>query len=205
MKGVLRSKKVPLLIVLSGPSGAGKDAVLSRMRELGLLFHYTVTATTRPKRAGEKEGTDYCFLAEEEFQRMLQSGGLLESAKVYGHWYGVPKQQVEQALDEGKDVILKIDVQGAATIRKLLPEAVLIFLTLRGIEDYEQRLRQRKTESDAELKVRLGRVSEEMKSLPLFDYMVLNNQGELDAAVADIRAIVAAEKCRVNPRIVEPR
>jgi guanylate kinase len=205
MKGILRSKKVPLVVVLSGPSGAGKDAILSRMRELGLLFHYTVTATTRPKRAGEKEGTDYCFLPEAEFQRMLQSGELLESAKVYGHWYGVPKQQVEQALDEGKDVILKIDVQGAATIRKLLPEAVLIFLTLRGIEDYEQRLRQRKTESDAELKVRLGRVSEEMKSLPLFDYMVLNNRGELDAAVANIRAIVAAEKCRVNPRIVEPR
>jgi guanylate kinase len=205
MKGVLRSKKVPLLVVLSGPSGAGKDAVLSRMRELGLLFHYTVTATTRPKRAGEKEGTDYCFLPEAEFQRMLQGGALLESAKVYGHWYGVPKQQVEQALDEGKDVILKIDVQGAATIRKLLPEAVLIFLTLPGIEDYEQRLRQRKTESDAELKVRLGRVSEEMKSLPLFDYLVLNNQGELDAAVANIRAIVAAEKCRVNPRIVELR
>jgi guanylate kinase len=205
MKGVLRSKKVPLLVVLSGPSGAGKDAVLSRMRELGLLFHYTVTATTRPKRAGEKEGTDYCFLPEAEFQRMLQGGALLESAKVYSHWYGVPKQQVKQALDEGKDVILKIDVQGAATIRKLLPEAVLIFLTLPGIEDYEQRLRQRKTESDAELKVRLGRVSEEMKSLPLFDYLVLNNQGELDAAVANIRAIVAAEKCRVNPRIVELR
>ena len=205
MKGVLRSKKVPLLIVLSGPSGAGKDAILSRMRELGLLFHYTVTATTRPKRAGEKEGTDYCFLPEEEFQRMLQTGALLESAKVYGHWYGVPKQQVEQALDEGKDVILKIDVQGAATIRKLLPDAVLIFLTLPGIEDYEQRLRQRKTESDAELKVRLGRVGEEMKSLPLFDYLVLNNQGELDAAVANIRAIVAAEKCRVNPRMVELR
>jgi guanylate kinase len=205
MKGVLRSKKVPLLVVLSGPSGAGKDAVLSRMRELGLLFHYTVTATTRPKRAGEKEGTDYCFLPEAEFQRMLQGGALLESAKVYSHWYGVPKQQVKQALDEGKDVILKSDVQGAATIRKLLPEAVLIFLTLPGIEDYEQRLRQRKTESDAELKVRLGRVSEEMKSLPLFDYLVLNNQGELDAAVANIRAIVAAEKCRVNPRIVELR
>jgi guanylate kinase len=205
MKGVLRSKKVPLLVVLSGPSGAGKDAILSRMRELGLLFHYTVTATTRPKRAGEKEGTDYCFLPEAEFQRMLQGGALLESAKVYSHWYGVPKQQVKQALDEGKDVILKIDVQGAATIRKLLPEAVLVFLTLPGIEDYEQRLRQRKTESDAELKVRLGRVSEEMKSLPLFDYLVLNNQGELDAAVANIRAIVAAEKCRVNPRIVEPR
>ena len=193
---------MPLLVVLSGPSGAGKDAILSRMRELGLLFHYTVTATTRPKRAGEKEGIDYCFLPEAEFQRMLQGGALLESAKVYGHWYGVPKQQVKQALDEGKDVVLKIDVQGAATIRKLLPEAVLIFLTLPGIEDYEQRLRQRKTESDAELKVRLGRVNEEMKSLPLFDYVVLNNQDELDVAVANIRAIVAAEKCRVNPRVV---
>ena len=190
-------------MVLSGPSGAGKDAVLSRMRELGCSFHYVVTATTRPRRAGEKDGTDYRFLPEAEFERMLQGRELLESARVYGYWYGVPKQEVKQALDEGKDVILKIDVQGAATVRRLVPAAVLIFLTLSGMEEYEERLRQRRTESDAELKVRLGEVNEEMKSLPIFDYVVMNRQGELDVAVEHIRAIVTAEKCRVNPRTAE--
>ena len=203
MRSVALSKQVPLLVVLSGPSGAGKDAVLARMRELGCSFHYVVTATTRPRRAGENDGRDYRFLPEAEFERMLRGGELLESAKVYGYWYGVPKQQVKQALDEGKDVILKIDVQGAATVRKIVPAAVLIFLTLSGMEEYERRLRQRKTESDAELQVRLGRVNEEMKSLPLFDYVVMNRQGELDVAVDHIRAIVTAEKCRANPRMAE--
>jgi guanylate kinase len=134
---------------------------------------------------------------------MLQRGDLIESAKVYGYWYGVPKQEVKQALDEGKDVVLKIDVQGAATIRNLLPGAVLVFLTLPSLEEYELRLRQRKTESDTDLKVRLGKVNEEVRSLLIFDYVVVNRQDELDAAVDQIKAIVTAEKCRVNPRIVQ--
>ncbi len=203
MTGVARSKQVPLLVVLSGPSGAGKDAVLSRMRESGYPFHYVTTVTTRPRRAAETEGRDYWFLTEAEFQRMLRSGELLESAQVYGYWYGVPRQQVKQALDEGKDVMLKLDVQGAAAVRKLVPAAVLIFLAPPGMDEHEQRLRQRQTESDAEVSVRLGRASEEMRSLPLFDYVVLNRQGELDAAVSDINAIVTAEKHRVTPRIME--
>ena len=103
---------MPLLIVLSGPSGAGKDAVLVRMKELGVPFHYVVTSTTRPPRTGEKDGVEYSFVSESGFHEMLQRGDLVESAKVYGYWYGVPKQEVKQALDEGKDVVLKIDVQG---------------------------------------------------------------------------------------------
>lgn len=194
---------MPLLVVLSGPSGAGKDAVLSRMRDLGYSFHYVVTVTTRPRRAVESDGKDYWFLTEAEFQKMLRNGELLESAQVYGYWYGVPRKQVKQALDEGKDVMLKIDVQGAATIRKLIPGAVLIFLAPPRMDEHEQRLRQRQTESDAELRVRLGRAGEEMKSLPLFDYIVVNHKGELDAAVSDINAIVTAEKHRVTPRLVE--
>ncbi|MCX5991010.1 MAG: guanylate kinase [Chloroflexi bacterium] len=192
-----------LLVVLSGPSGAGKDAVLSKMKESGFPFYYAVTATTRPRRAVESDGRDYRFISEARFQDMLQRGYLLESARVYGYWYGVPKMQVKQALDEGKDVMLKMDVQGAATIRRLLPAAILIFLTLPSMEEYEQRLRLRKTESDSDLKVRLGKVSDEMRSLAIFDYMVMNRQDELDAAVSQIKAIVTAEKCRVNPRTVE--
>jgi len=194
---------MPMLIVLSGPSGAGKDAVLIRMKELGVPFHYVVTSTTRPPRTGEKDGVEYSFVSESGFHEMLQRGDLVESAKVYGYWYGVPKQEVKQALDEGKDVVLKIDVQGAATIRNLLPGAVLVFLTLPSLEEYELRLRQRKTESDTDLKVRLGKVNEEVRSMLIFDYVVVNRQDELDAAVDEIKAIVTAEKCRVNPRVVQ--
>ena len=194
---------MPLLIVLSGPSGAGKDALLIRMKELGVPFHYVVTSTTRPPRPGENDGVEYTFVSESGFHEMLQRGDLIESAKVYGYWYGVPKHEVKQALDEGKDVVLKIDVQGAATIRNLLPGAVLVFLTLPSLEEYEQRLRQRKTESDTDLKVRLGKVNEEVRSLLIFDYVVVNRQDELDAAVDQIKAIVTAEKCRVDPRVVQ--
>jgi guanylate kinase len=192
-----------LLLILSGPSGAGKDALLSRMKELGVPFHYVVTSTTRPARSGEKDGVEYTFVSESGFQEMLQRGDLIESAKVYGYWYGVPKHEVKQALDEGKDVVLKIDVQGAATIRNLLPGAVLVFLTLPSLEEYEKRLRQRKTESDTDLKVRLGKVTEELRSMLIFDYVVVNRQDELDGAVDQIKSIVTAEKCRVNPRVVQ--
>lgn len=194
---------MPLLIILSGPSGAGKDAVLNRMKELGLPFDYVVTSTTRPPRQGEKDGVEYTFVSESGFHEMLQRGDLVESAKVYGYWYGVPKHEVKQALDAGKDVILKIDVQGAATIRNLLPGAVLVFLTLPSLEEYEKRLRQRKTETDTDLKVRLGKVNEELRSMLIFDYVVVNHQNQLDAAVDQIKSIVTAEKCRINPRVVQ--
>ena len=194
---------MPLLIVLSGPSGAGKDALLIRMKELGVPFHYVVTSTTRPPRTGEKDGVEYTFVSESGFQEMLQRGDLIESAKVYGYWYGVPKYEVKQALDEGKDVVLKIDVQGAATIRNLLPGAVLVFLTLPSMEEYEKRLRQRKTETDTDLKVRLGKVNEEVRSMLIFDYVVVNHEDQLDAAVEQIKAIVTAEKLRVSPRVVQ--
>lgn len=192
-----------LLLILSGPSGAGKDAMLNRMKELGVPLHYVVTSTTRPPRTGEKDGVEYTFVSESGFQDMLQRGDLIESAKVYGYWYGVPKHEVKQALDEGKDVVLKIDVQGAATIRNLLPGAVLVFLTLPSLEEYEKRLRLRKTESDTDLKVRLGRVNEELRSMLIFDYVVVNREDQLDGAVEQIKSIVCAEKCQVNPRVVQ--
>lgn len=204
MKEPTRTDKGPLLVVLSGPSGAGKDAVISRMKEMGVPFHYVVTVTTRPKRPGENHGIDYLFLTNEEFAQLRSEGGLLETAEVYGYWYGVPRSQVTEALREGQDVILKIDVQGAATIKELIPEAVLVFLTLPSTEEYERRLRQRKTESEDALKLRLSRVLDEMKSLPMFDYIVVNNQGELDSAVSQITAIVTAEKCRVDPSGIGP-
>jgi len=194
---------MPLLIVLSGPSGAGKDTVLDRMKELNLPCHYVMTLTTRPRRPGESNGVDYHFTSEAEFQEMIQQGELLEWAKVYGHWYGVPKQQVKQALERGEDIVVKVDVQGAATIKNLFPEAVLIFLTPPSIEEQARRLQQRKSESTAELELRTKAIQEEMKYLPLFDYVVVNLQGEIDSAISQIKEIITAEKQRVNHQVIE--
>ena len=190
----------PLLIVLSGPSGAGKDAVLSRIKESGSLFEHITTVTTRPQRPEERDMLDYHFVSQERFREMLEKGELLESARVYGNWYGVPKRPVKEALDRGKDVIIKVDIQGAATIKKIQPQAVFIFLTLPSPEELAQRLRERNTEKPFDLAFRLETAEEEMKQLPLFDYVVLNRRGKIDLAVSQIKAIITAEKCRLTQR-----
>ena len=189
-----------LLIVLSGPSGAGKDAVLTRMKELGYPLEYITTVTTRPQRANERDSVDYHFISTERFQEMISRQELLEWANVYGNWYGVPREAVKQALDKGQDVIVKVDVQGAATIKKVLPQAVLIFLIPASREELTPRLKQRRTESAFDLALRLKTAEEEIEKLPLFDYIILNKRGEIDLAVSDIKAIITAEKCRVTPR-----
>ena len=142
-----QGRPTSLLVVLSGPSGVGKDAVLSRMREGAVPYHFTVTATTRAQRPGERDGVDYIFLTSDQFDRMVEQDGFLEWAHVYGNRYGVPKDQVRKALEQGKDVLLKADVQGAATLKRLAPEAVFIFLVAPSLEELERRLRDRKTES----------------------------------------------------------
>jgi len=189
----------PLLIVLSGPSGAGKDAILTRMKELGCPLEYIITVTTRPQRAKERDNVDYRFVSEERFQEMVKKGELLEWANVYGNWYGVPKEPVKQALDRGRDIIVKVDIQGAATIKKNLPQAVFIFLIPPSMEELVLRLKQRQTESPFDLSLRVKIAEEEIKQLPLFDYMVVNKRDRVDLAVADIRAIITAEKCRTSP------
>jgi len=189
--------------VLSGPSGVGKDTVLSRMKELKRSLYYTITTTTRPQRQGESNGVDYYFVSPPGFEELIEKGGLLEWARVYGHWYGVPREQVKQALERGLDVVIKADVQGAATIKGVVPQALLIFLTPPSIEELEERLRKRNTESSIDLSLRIETAREEMKRLLQFDYVVVNRQGEVDRAVAEIDGIIAAEKCRVNPRVVE--
>ena len=190
----------PLLIVLSGPSGAGKDAVLTKMKESSYPLEYVTTVTTRPQRPNERDNVDYHFISNEMFQKMIENKQLLEWANVYGNKYGVPKQPVKQALDRGQDTIVKVDIQGAATIKKLLPQALLIFLIPPSTEDLTLRLKQRRTESPFNLALRLKTAEEEVKQLPVFDYVVVNKQDEIDAAVSEIKAIIAAEKCRVAPR-----
>ncbi len=202
-KSIAGQPQSPLLIVLSGPSGVGKDAVLTRLRESGYPLRYITTLTTRLQRPNEEDGFDYLFVSEAKFREMLDGNALMESANVYGNWYGVPRAAVKGALDRGEDVIIKIDVQGAATIRRIAPRAVFIFLTAPSIEGLSNRLGQRLTESPDQLAVRLKTAEEEMKQLYLFDYVVVNREGEIDAAVSGIEAIITAEKCRVNPRQIE--
>jgi len=192
--------KRPLLIVISGPSGAGKDAVLIKMKELDCPLEYIVTVTTRPQRDKERNNVDYHFVSKERFQEMIEHKELLEWANVYGNWYGVPKEPVKQALDKGQDIIVKVDIQGAATIKKILPQAVFIFLVPPSMEELTLRLKQRHTESPFDLALRTKTAEEEIKQLSLFDYIVVNRRDEINLAVADIKAIITAEKCRVTPR-----
>jgi guanylate kinase len=193
----------PLLIVISGPSGVGKDVTLARMKELGHPFHFVVTATDRSQRPGEVHGIDYYFVSSEEFATMLGQDELLEHAIVYGQHKGIPKPHVREALASGKDVIMRLDVQGAATVRRIVPDALLIFLMAPSEEELIRRLKERKTESPENLKRRIALAREEMKRLSEFDYVVVNRDGKLDEAVEQIIAIITAEKCRVKQRRIE--
>jgi guanylate kinase len=197
---MLTPARAPLLVVLSGPSGAGKDAVLAKLKESGQPFESIVTVTTRPRRPKERDNIDYHFISMKEFQELIGHEELLEWANVYGNWYGVPRKPVKQALDRGQDVIVKVDVQGAATMKKVMPQAVLIFLVPPLMKELGTRLNQRHTESSFDLSLRTGIAAEEIKQLPLFDYMVVNKQDEINRAVSDVKAIIQAEGCRVNPR-----
>lgn len=191
--------KRPLLIVISGPSGAGKDAVLTKMKELGCPLEYIVTVTTRPQRDKERNNVAYHFISKERFQEMIERKEFLEWANVYGNWYGVPKEPVKQALDKGQDIIVKVDIQGAATIKKILPRAVFIFLVPPSVEELIVRLKQRHTESPFDLALRTETAEAEIKQLSLFDYIVVNKRDETDLAVSEVKAIITAEKCRVTP------
>ncbi len=192
-----------LLIVFSGPSGVGKDAVISRLKEQDYPLHFTVTATTRPMRSGEVFGVSYFFVSNEGFHNLIRQDQLLEWANVYGNLYGTPIQQVRDALAAGKDVLLKIDVQGAAQVKKRVPNAVFIFLGPPDMKHLIARLTQRGTESPEEVATRARNAYEEMKHLPEYDYLVINHELQLDEAVDKIKSIIVAEKCRVKPRAIK--
>jgi guanylate kinase len=193
----------PLLVILSGPSGVGKDAALARLKVLDRPWHFVVTATTRPQRPDEQDGVDYIFLDTETFLKMKERDEFLEYAEVYGRWYGVPRSQVRQGLKSGQDVILKIDVQGAETVRGLAPEAVSIFMVPGDFHELSSRLAKRTTESSPEMELRLRMARQELDRVREFDYRVVNRDGQLDQVISDIDAIIAAEKCRVVPRMVQ--
>ncbi len=192
----------PLLIVLSGPSGVGKDTVMQCMQERGMPFHFVVTATTRPKRENEIHGVDYFFVSKEAFARMIEQNELIEYAIVYNDYKGIPKQQVREALSSGQDVVMRLDVQGAETVRKLAPEALLIFLTTRNEEELVERLKARQTETNEELALRIATARKELKRVEAFDYVILNQDYKLEETVDTIRAIIEAEHHRVQHRKV---
>lgn len=193
----------PLLIVISGPSAVGKDTVVDRMKTRGLPFHFVVTATTRAPRPGEVHGVDYFFYSKEEFAEMIEKDQLIEYAFVYNDYKGIPKSQVEQAIASGKDVVMRVDVQGAATVRSLYPEAVLIFLTTENESEMVTRLEARSSESPDELKLRIATARKELQRVHEFDYVVVNRDTELEKAVDQIEAIIEAEHLRVDHRKVK--
>jgi len=192
----------PLLIVISGPSGAGKDTVVQRMKERGLPFHFVVTATTRPKRANETHGKDYWFVSKDEFARMIEHNELIEYAIVYGDYKGIPKAQVREALASGQDVVMRLDVQGAETVRRLAPDALLIFVTTESEEELVRRLQERKTETSDSLAIRIATARKELKRVEAFDYVIVNHDFQLDETVDTIRAVISAEHHRVKQRRV---
>lgn len=196
-----RSQK-PLLIVISGPSGVGKDSVINRMKERGLPFRFVITANTRPQRPDEIDGVDYFFVTHEEFEQMIEDGELFEYAVVYEDLKGVPKNQIEDALASGEDVIMRLDVQGAETIRAKCPEALMVFLSTRNENELIARLKTRRTESEESLTLRIKTAREEFERVDSFDYYVVNEEDKLDETVDTILSIIQAEHARTTPREV---
>lgn len=190
----------PLLVVISGTAGVGKDAVLKRLNERMDNFRFVVTTTSRAKRRDETHGVDYFFTTEEDFKGMIERDELIEYAYVYDHYKGVPKSQVRAAFESGMDVFMRLDVQGAARVRALFPEAVLVFIIPSSYDEWYQRLTDRRSETPEGLRVRLETARRELDCLPEFDYVVVNSQGKLEEAVDSIIAIVHAEHHRIHHR-----
>ena len=192
-----------LLFVLSAPSGTGKDTVINAIKQQGLDFYVVSSVTTRAPRPGESDGNPYHFISQEEFDRLVAKDELLEYAKVHGNWYGQPRQPIRDNLRAGRDVLLKIDVQGAATVHSKVPQAIFIFLVPDSLDELAARLTNRKTETEAERQQRLTDARKELAQQYWYDYVVVNRHGHLQEAVDKLRAIMLAEHCRVEPRQIQ--
>ena len=184
----------PLLVVLSGPSGSGKDAVRDLLMAWDLPMHFVVTATTRLKRPGEVPGVDYLFVSEAEFDRLECEGELIEHALVYGQRRGVPRAQVMEPMATGHDVIARVDVQGAATLKDLIANAVLIFIAPPSFAEERRRLIARGTEDEEQLRLRSETASQEMEAAASFDYVLVNETGALEATARQVVDIIVHRK-----------
>lgn len=196
------SPRQGLLFVLSAPSGTGKDTVINTARAQGMDFFVVPSVTTRQPRPGESEGNPYNFVSKETFEELEGKGELLEHANVHGNWYGQPRQPIRDNLDAGRDVLLKIDVKGAATIRKIVPGAIFIFLVPESMDELAARLENRNTETEEERKRRLEDARTELAEQDWYDYVITNRQGHAEEAAEKLRAIMIAEHSRVHPRQV---
>lgn len=191
--------RAPLVIVISGPSGVGKDTIARQIiGQKPDSFYFVVTATTRPPREGERDGHDYFFLTSDDFAHMIEENELLEYAIVYNDYKGIPKKQIRDALVSGKDVIMRVDVQGAATVRKLIPQAIFIFLMTESEEELVKRLKERKSETAEGLNLRIATARQEMKRLNEFDYYIVNAEDRQETAVYQIMCIIEAAHCQVE-------
>jgi guanylate kinase len=185
-----------LLAIISGPSGVGKDTIIEAMRGLpgGHEHHYVVTCTTRPRRPGETDGVSYHFLSQDSFVRLRDAGGLLEANKVHGHWYGTPRAEVADALAAGRDVVLKIDVQGAQVVKERVADALLVFVVPPSLETLFQRLKSRATETADELELRQRNAAVELARQDDYDYVVVNETGQVERVAERIDSIIRLEK-----------
>jgi guanylate kinase len=190
------------LVIISGPSGVGKDSIIEAMKRRAPRDdrHYVVTCTTRAQRPGEIDGVSYHFLSAEDFRRLRDTGGLLESAEVHGNWYGTPRDQVEAALRSGRDAILKIDVQGARSVRRLVPQSLLIFVVPPSLAALEERLAGRSTETPDQLERRRRDAATELARQDEYDHVVVNETGQLERTAERIDEIIAAEHVRFPDR-----
>jgi len=184
------------LIVVSGPSGTGKGTICSALLQQHPEIAYSVSATTRAPREGERDGVNYYFLQKAEFERMIAAGELLEWAEVYGNYYGTPLKKIRERLAEGQDILLEIDTQGALNVKSKMPEGVLIFIMPPSLEELESRLRGRGTDAEDCILRRLSEAEAEMSLAKEYNYIVENDKVEV--AVSKVAAIVAAEHCRVT-------
>lgn len=196
-------RRSPLLVVLSGPSGVGKDTVIRQLREVMPDLHYAVTATTRAPRPGETHGQSYYFLSRDEYDAMLDRGELLAPAQVHGNWYGAPLQPLRDAFANGKDVLLKIDVQGAIAVRRRIPQAVFLFLAPPSHADLVSRLGSRQTESQEEVDRRIRDARYELAQLPYYDYCVINHDQDLAGTVSDVGCVISAERLRISRQPID--
>lgn len=193
-------KPQPLLILISGPSGVGKDSVVKALFRRQLPLHFVVTTTNRAPRTEEKDGVDYFFVNKEQFEKFIAEDEMLEYAEVYGHYKGIRKTQIREAMESGKDVIVRLDVQGVKKVKSLCQEAVTIFIVPANTEEWLERLKNRNTETPEDFQLRMETARSELQQLPDYEYVVVNARDRLEETVNVIEAIIQTEHHRVHPR-----
>ena len=196
MKSMLKTKKQGLLIVLSGPSGCGKNSVIKQLLTIRPNCWISISCTSRQPRPGEENGKDYYFLSKEEFEKDITKEQFLEYAEYAGNYYGTPKKYIQQHLDQGEDVILEIEIQGALKIKEQLPETIFIFIMPPSMQELKRRLQNRKTEDAAKIDKRFKRAYEEINEISKYNYVVVNDV--IETAAAKVNAILEAERCCVD-------